>query len=363
MDLEAAQDLGIRVTNVPLNVLATPHSEPPHPTRKEASLIDRNNRIINYLRISLTDRCNLRCVYCMPEEGVRHIPHEDILTYEEILRLTRIAVRSGVRKVRLTGGEPLVRKEIVSFVARLGQVEGLEQITLTTNGVLLADYAEDLYRHGVHRVNVSLDSLKPERFARITRRDAFHRVWQGLQEAERLGFDPVKINLVAMRGVNDDEILDFARLSLEKPYHVRFIEFMPVGEGNGWTNDRFISIDEIRERIGRLGPLRGLQWRDMDGPAERFTLEGARGEIGFIGALSHHFCSRCNRLRLTSAGTLRGCLFSDDEIDVRGPLRSGAPDEVLEGLIREAIETKPAGHGSMLQSPRKCSRGMSTIGG
>ncbi len=326
-------------------------------------MIDRNNRTINYLRISLTDRCNLRCVYCMPEQGVQILPHSEILTYEEILRLTRLAVRSGIRKVRLTGGEPLVRKGLVDFVACLGEVKELEQITLTTNGVRLAELGGRLREHGVNRVNVSLDSLKPERFARITRRDVFHRVWEGLQAAERLGFDPIKINVVAMRGVNDDEILDFARLSLEKPYHVRFIEFMPVGKENGWTNERFISIDEIRDRIGRLGSLRRLQWSEMDGPAERFALEGAQGEIGFIGALSHHFCSRCNRLRLTSAGTLRGCLFSDDEIDVKTPLRSGEPDEVLEGLIQRAIETKPAGHGSMLQSPRKCSRPMSSIGG
>ena len=330
---------------------------------RDNCFIDRNNRVINYLRISLTDRCNLRCAYCMPEEGIRCLPHAEILTYEEILRLARLAVGGGIRKVRLTGGEPLVRKGVVEFVCRLGELEGLEVIGLTTNGVLLADYAEDLRACGVSRINVSLDTLRPDRYARITRRDAFHRVWEGLRAAERAGFKPIKINVVAMRGVNDDEILDFARLSLEKPYHVRFIEFMPVGAENGWTKDRFISTDEIRERIGRLGSLRPLQHRPMDGPAERFVLDGGRGEIGFIGALSHHFCSQCNRLRLTSAGTLRGCLFSDEEIDVKTPLRSGASDEVLSGLIQRAIETKPAGHGSLLQSPRKCSRPMSTIGG
>ena len=330
---------------------------------RDNCFIDRNNRVINYLRISLTDRCNLRCAYCMPEEGIRCLPHAEILTYEEILRLARLAVGGGIRKVRLTGGEPLVRKGVVEFVCRLGELEGLEVIGLTTNGVLLADYAEDLRACGVSRINVSLDTLRPDRYARITRRDAFHRVLEGLRAAERAGFKPIKINVVAMRGVNDDEILDFARLSLEKPYHVRFIEFMPVGAENGWTKDRFISTDEIRERIGRLGSLRPLQHRPMDGPAERFVLEGGRGEIGFIGALSHRFCSQCNRLRLTSAGTLRGCLFSDEEIDVKTPLRSGASDEVLSGLIQRAIETKPAGHGSLLQSPRKCSRPMSTIGG
>ena len=299
----------------------------------------------------------------MPEEGIDPIPHSEVLSYEELLRVTHLAVRGGIRKVRLTGGEPLVRKGVIDFVRRLGRIDGLEQITLTTNGVLLGQHASDLWASGVRHVNVSLDSLRPERYKEITRRDAFHRVWEGLQEAERLGFRPIKINVVAMRGVNDDEIEDFARLSLEKPYHVRFIEFMPVGKDNGWTGERFISTAEIRERITALGPLRCLDSRPLDGPAERFVLQGSRGEIGFIGALSHHFCSRCNRLRLTSEGALRGCLFSDDETDIKTPLRNGATDECIMGLIRHAIATKPEGHGSLLQSPRKCSRPMSRIGG
>jgi cyclic pyranopterin phosphate synthase len=325
--------------------------------------IDQNHRVINYLRISLTDRCNLRCIYCMPEEGIDPIPHSEVLSYEELLRVAQLAVRGGIRKVRLTGGEPLVRKGVIDFVRQLGQLDGLEHITLTTNGVLLARYAADLRDAGVSHVNVSLDSLKPERYKEITRRDAFHQVWEGLQEAERLGFRPIKINVVAIRGVNDDEILDFARLSLEKPYHVRFIEFMPVGKDNGWAGDRFISTEEIRERITALGPLRSLDSQPLDGPAERFVLQGSKGEIGFIGALSHHFCSRCNRLRLTAEGALRGCLFSDDETDIKTSLRNGATDECIMGLIRHAIATKPQGHGSLLQSPRRCSRPMSRIGG
>ncbi len=330
----------------------------------EKRFIDSNNRIINYLRISLTDRCNLRCIYCMPEEGLPRLLHSEILTYEEILRIARLAVRGGIRKIRLTGGEPLVRKGIIDFVRRLGTVDGLDQITLTTNGVLLPEMAEDLLASGVRRINISLDSLKPGRYARITRRDMFHRVWEGLRLAERIGFDPIKVNVVAMRGVNDDEIADFARLSLHKPYHIRFIEFMPVGARNGWSNGRFIPTDEIRARIeAEVASLQPLERGRMDGPAERFALNGGIGEIGFIGALSHHFCSKCNRLRLTSAGTLRGCLFSDEEIDIKTSLRSGEPDERIEALLRRAIETKPTGHGSLLQSPRKCSRPMSTIGG
>jgi len=329
----------------------------------QGPFIDRNNRVINYLRISVTDRCNLRCIYCMPGGGVSTMPHDEILTYEELLRIAGLAVRGGIRKVRLTGGEPLVRKDITTFVRKLGTLEGLEQITLTTNGVLLADMAADLRACGIRRVNVSLDSLRPDRYAEITRRDAFQQVMKGLRAAEEAGFDPIKINVVAMRGVNDDEILDFARLSLRKPYHVRFIEFMPVGKENGWKRQAFISTGEIRERIEHAGSLRPLPHGLLDGPAERYILEGAEGEIGFIGALSHHFCSQCNRLRLTADGALRGCLFSDTEIDVKTPLRQGASDEHISALIQRAIDTKPEGHGSILQSPRKCTRNMSSIGG
>lgn len=332
---------------------------------KERSLIDQENRKINYLRISVTDRCNLRCMYCMPCDENPFIPHSEILSYEEILRLTTLAVRVGIRKVRLTGGEPLIRRDILDFIRDLGKLDGLEQITLTTNGILLPETAGKLMASGVRRINVSLDSLRPERYAQITRKDMLHRVLEGINVAERMGFDPIKLNVVMLRGVNDDEITDFARLSLNKPYQIRFIEFMPVGEGNGWSQGKFISIDEIRSKIAALGPLEPLErGESMDGPAERFKLKGAKGEIGFIGGMSNHFCSQCNRLRLTSSGTLRGCLFSDKEIDVKNPLRTGEPDEHIEGLILRAIETKPSGGlGSLLQSPRKCSRPMSTIGG
>ncbi|MFP3928203.1 MAG: GTP 3',8-cyclase MoaA [Desulfobacteraceae bacterium] len=332
--------------------------------REEAGRwVDGRKRVINYLRVSLTDRCNLRCIYCMPPEGIKPLPHKEILTYEEILHVVRVAVEGGIRKVRLTGGEPLVRKDVMSFIRRLAQVPGLEQVTLTTNGVLLAEYASELRDCGVSGVNVSLDSLRPERFAMITRRDAFHQVWEGLLEAERVGFRSVKLNVVAMRGINDDEILDFAGLSLERPFHVRFIEFMPVGVDNGWSDDRFISAGEIRERIQAVGSLSPLVHRPLDGPAERFMLEGGRGEIGFIAALSHHFCTLCNRLRLTPEGHLRGCLFSDYEIDLKGPLRSGASDDVLMERIQHAVETKPGWHGRLVNTPRKCTRPMSSIGG
>ena len=198
---------------------------------------DKNHRTISYLRLSVTDRCNLRCIYCMPEEGVQFMPHSEILTYEEMLRLVSLSIQRGIRKVRVTGGEPLVRKGFTGFLERLCKIQGLDDVALTTNGVLLKRYAADIRRCGICRINVSLDSLRPERFFRITGRDSFKQVWEGIEEAERVGFDPIKINVVAIKGVNDDEILDFADLAMKKPYHIRFIELMPVG-GNGWNPEK-----------------------------------------------------------------------------------------------------------------------------
>lgn len=318
---------------------------------------------INYLRLSITDRCNLRCLYCMPDEGVNFVSHDEILSYEEMLHLVKVSVGSGIRKVRLTGGEPLVRKNFVSFLERLSSLEDLKEISITTNGVLLKEYAAAIRQCGICRINVSLDTLNPERFFRITRRDLFHRVWEGIEEAERLSFNPIKINVVAMKGINDDEILDFARLTMEKPFHVRFIEFMPIGKNNNWSRDRFITSREVFNRIEILGSLDPIEPGAMDGPAERFKIRGARGEIGFISALTSHFCDTCNRLRLTAEGRLRGCLFSDKEIDVKTPLREGKGDEYLAALLNQAIREKPAGPGRPTSRPRKCIRQMSTIGG
>jgi cyclic pyranopterin phosphate synthase len=299
----------------------------------------------------------------MPDEGINFVPHEDVLSYEEMLRLVEVSVHAGIRKVRLTGGEPLVRKGFVDFLDKLSSNEVLDEITLTTNGVLLPDFAADIKECGICRINISLDTLKPERFLQITRRDYFEKVIQGIQEAERLGFDPIKINVVAIRGFNDDEILDFARMTLDKPYHIRFIEYMPVGDRNSWSNDKFISTGEIRDKILEVGGLQPIPSSSIDGPAERYRLEGGKGEIGFIGALSNHFCDRCNRLRLTSEGHLRGCLFSDKEIDVKAPLREGKSDNHLIRLINRAIETKPKSHEGMSPERRKCVRHMSSIGG
>lgn len=327
-------------------------------------LVDSNNRVINYLRISITDRCNLRCIYCMPVEGMDFLSHKEVLSYEEILRVVRLSVNKGIRKVRLTGGEPLVRKGFLGFLKKLSGTEGLEEITLTTNGVLLKEMAAEIWDCGVHRINVSLDSLKPQRFFKITGHDMFEQVWEGIQEAERLGFSPIKINVVAIRGVNDDEILDFAHLTLEKPYHVRFIEHMPLGKQNSWKAEKFLPILEIHSQIQTLGTLNPIaRMNSIDGPAQRFQLEGAKGEIGLIGALSNHFCDICNRLRLTADGHIRSCLFSDREIDLKPSLRGEGGDREILNLLDKAIREKPKSHNLKKQGPRTCARPMTSIGG
>jgi len=300
----------------------------------------------------------------MPKQGVQFMPPIEILSYEEMLHLAELCIQQGFRKVRLTGGEPLIRKGIIGFVERLCKNGGLDEVTLTTNGVLLKDFARALKDCGISRINVSMDTLKPDRFRRITRRDDYGRVWEGIEEAERVGFDPIKLNVVAMRGINDDEILDFAHLTREKPYHVRFIELMPVGRKNGfWTAERFLPSKEIFERIQMLERLTPIDRSPLDGPAERYTLGGARGEVGFIGALSHHFCERCNRLRLTADGHLRGCLFSERETDLKTPLREGREERHILDLIRNTLQNKPANHGLAETRPRKCTRPMNRIGG
>lgn len=325
--------------------------------------IDKSNRIINYLRISVTDRCNLRCKYCMPEEGIPFQPHSEILTYEEFLRIVELAVKKGIRKIRVTGGEPFVRKGVVGFIKKLYEIDQIEEVSITTNGVLLSKYAEGIRRNGIGRINISLDSLRPERFHEITGRDYYNQVWEGIEKANQLGFSPIKINVVAMRGINDDEILDFARLTIARPFHIRFIEFMPIGEQNGWSSDKFLSVEEIQNKINSLGQLIPVAGGPMDGPASRFRLVDGKGEVGFIGAISHQFCDRCNRLRLTANGSLRSCLFSDEEVDIKTPIREGKDDAHILDLMQKAILTKPKGHCLLKPEPRKCVRPMSSIGG
>jgi cyclic pyranopterin phosphate synthase len=299
----------------------------------------------------------------MPEEGIPLISHGAILTYEEILRIVRVFAAEGISKVRLTGGEPLVRKGIVDFISRLSQIEEIKDLSLTTNGILLKEYARDLKRAGLKRINVSLDSLTKERFFQITRRDEYERVWNGIEEALRVGFSPIKINMVAIKGLNDDEIESFARLTLHLPLTVRFIEYMPSGNGEEWKESDILTIPRIKDRLERVGPLTPVPPDQWDGPSKRFKIEGAIGEIGLIGAVSSHFCSDCNRLRLTPDGKIRTCLFSDDEIDVREILRNGGTDQDLKERLLVALRTKPERHHINSHQFKKCQRNMSAIGG
>jgi cyclic pyranopterin phosphate synthase len=326
-------------------------------------LLDPYKRKINYLRISVTNRCNLRCRYCMPEEGIPLIPHEEILTYEEMLRIVRVFATQGISKVRLTGGEPLVRKGIVEFISRLSQIEEIKDLSLTTNGILLKDFAHDLKQAGLKRINISLDSLKKERFCQITRRDDFERVWEGIEEGLKVGLAPIKINMVAIKGLNDNEIEPFAQLTSHLPLIVRYIEYMPSGNGEEWKETDILTIAQIQTRLEKMGNLISIPSDRWDGPAKRFRFEGARGEIGLIGAVSSHFCGDCNRLRLTPDGKIRTCLFSDDEVDVKEIIRKGGSDEDLKARLLVALGAKPERHHINTHLFKKCQRNMSAIGG
>jgi len=337
------------------------------PTKQTTDLVDSFSRTISYLRLSLTDRCNLHCKYCMPDDdtrGLQVLQHEDLLTYEELLRIVNIVVNMGMNKLRLTGGEPLVRKGVMDFVASLAKIKGLEEIRLTTNGVLLSEKAVGLHEAGIRKLNISLDTMRPERFKSITGVDMFHKVWEGIKTAEKIGFD-VKLNMVAMKGVNDDEFVDFARLAVDRGFQVRFIEFMPVGSDSTWKEASYISSADLEEMIGKIGVLEPLAGSRMDGPARVYTLDmpdGRQGRVGFISPISHHFCDTCNRLRLTSAGRLRACLLHDKEADLKSLLRDGATDEELRTLIRQTILDKPKGH-TLAEDKVNCSGQMSRIGG
>ena len=326
-------------------------------------LLDPYRRKINYLRISVTDRCNLRCCYCMPEEGIPLIPHEEILTYEEILRIVRVFAAEGISKVRLTGGEPLVRKGIVDFISRLSHIEEIKDLSLTTNGIFLREFAQDLKQAGLKRINISLDSLRKERFCQITRKDDFERVWNGIEEALRVGLSPIKINMVAIKGLNDDEIESFAQLTLHLPLTVRYIEYMPSGNGEDWKQSDVLTIPQIKSRLENVGKLIPIPSDRWDGPAKRFRIEGAIGEVGLIGPVSSHFCDDCNRLRLTPDGKIRTCLFSDEEMDVKEILRMGGSDRDLKERLLVALKTKPERHHINTHQFKKCQRNMSAIGG
>ena len=333
-------------------------------------MIDAHGRTIDYMRLSLTDRCNLRCVYCMPEEGVKRLEHNDILRFHEIMTIVRAAASLGIHRIRLTGGEPLVRKDIQDLVAEIASVEGIDDVSLTTNGVLLPKMAKDLKRAGLKRVNISLDTLNPQCFAEVTRIGKLQDTLDGIEAALEAGFDPVKVNAVTVRRLNQD-FLAFARMSMDRPLHMRFIEYMPVGGGEenpgcGWDEGDVISSDEVRDIINRQAIEMGLSplvpaedSRPVGGgPARYYRFEGAQGTVGFISPRSRHFCHECNRLRCTSDGKIMPCLFSDKKFDIK---QAAAADDIeaVRDILMQAVGAKPDDHHDRVGTER----GMSQIGG
>lgn len=333
----------------------------------QKQLIDKYGRVHDYLRISVTDRCNLRCVYCMPEEGMEFEPEERLLTFDEITEVVRVLAGYGVRKLRLTGGEPLVRKNIEELVARLGAIPGIEDIALTTNGIFFAAKAEKLRAAGLTRINISLDSLKEDRFRLITRGGDIRRVLDSIDAAYRVGLDPIKLNVVLMKGLNDDEIDDFLKLTFDRRIQVRFIEYMPIGHSDEGWKSKYIPLSAVMERCERNG------WNAVptgtvygNGPSQNFRLEGALGGFGLIHPVSDHFCETCNRLRLTADGSIKPCLYWSDEFNVR---RHIGDDAALADLFFRALDIKPLNHemaqalSGQSQSHVPTDRRMSQIGG
>ena len=325
------------------------------------ALVDGFGRVATDLRISVTDRCNLRCTYCMPAEGLPWIARDDVLTFDEIDRLAAIFVDLGVRTIRLTGGEPLARRDIAQLVAMLS-ARGIDDLSMTTNGTKLADHADDLARAGLQRVNVSVDSLLRHRFAEMTRRDALDRVLDGLRAAERAGLRPIKLNCVVIRGTNDDEIVDFAQLARTSGYDVRFIEFMPLDADETWRADRVVPSKDVIATIDRAFPITARTRRHE--PASVFTFaDGAPGTVGVISSVTEPFCASCDRLRLTADGQFRTCLFALDETDLRTMLRRGARNDEIAAAITSAVSNKWAGHSIGADEFRRPARTMSAIGG
>ena len=303
---------------------------------------DGFGRRIEYLRISVTDKCNLRCTYCMPLEGLPWMPRETLLTYEEITEVVGTMAGMGLRKVRITGGEPLVRRDLPELVRMIASVPGIEDLALSTNGVLLDRFADDLRAAGLQRINISLDSLDPERVDRIARRpDSFRKIMSGFDAAERVGFAPLKVNVVLMRGVNDDEVAEFAAITRERPWHVRFIELMPTGANLELSADRYFSCQQALRRLRAVDRLEPVEGPKGNGPATYYRFPGAPGTVGVITPMSHNYCDRCNRMRLTADGHLRPCLFGDLQTDLRTPLRAG---ESLRPHIEETLRVKPERH-------------------
>ncbi len=329
------------------------------------NFIDPFGRAVTYLRISLTDRCNLRCIYCMPKEGLQWQPRADQLSAEEIACVVETAAQGGVKRVRLTGGEPLVHPHVIEIVRRIASINGIEEVSLTTNAMLLERLAQPLADAGLKRVNISLDSLNADKFRRITRGGEIDRVWRGIAAAERAHLVPLKLNTVIVRGLNADELPALARLTMENAWHVRFIEVMPIGNAQDWgegfpaPSERYVSVQEMRAELSTFD-LQPVTSPTGNGPARTYRIPGALGTVGFISPLGEHFCQNCNRLRLTSDGKLRSCLVIPKEISLRDAVRNGKP---LEEFFQLAITNKPEHHDMLVATPAGTQRGMSQIGG
>jgi len=322
---------------------------------------DQFARNIDYLRLSVTDRCNLRCLYCMPEEGVSLKKHEEILTLEELYLISQAAVSMGIKKIRLTGGEPLVRKGIIDLVAMIKGISGLEELSLTTNGTLLKSLGPALKKAGLDRINISLDTLDAERYKLITRGGDVKQVIDGIETALELGLEPVKINCVLVDGFNNEEIHKFVLLAEGKPLHVRFIELMPIGEGQK-KQDGYLPLEPIKKELIKIYGLLPSSRVKVNGPADQYVLPGGKGTIGFIGAVTNHFCHKCNRLRVTADGKIKPCLDSDFEVDLMNVLRGKGPQKTIKEVFLEAINAKPSGHNMNLREYGQ-NRLMSQIGG
>jgi GTP 3',8-cyclase len=334
------------------------------PAHSAGPLVDRFGRVHNNLRISVTDRCNIRCFYCMPAENVRFKPRRELLTFEEIERFVRVAAQMGIEKIRLTGGEPLVRHGLPLLVEKLAQVPGIREIALTTNGILLAEQARALKDAGLNRLNISLDSLKRETFFRISRREGLEDVLAGIFAAQRIGFAKIRLNAVAIRGLTETEIVPLGQFAREHGLEMRFIEFMPLDADGKWDADQVLGGQQIRETLeAGIGPLVPLDVEDPSQPATDYAFADGVGRIGFINPVTQPFCARCNRLRLTAEGQIRNCLFSTDEWDARASLRRGDSDEQLAALVRASIGAKRAGHGINSDQFVKPQRAMYQIGG
>lgn len=329
-------------------------------------LIDAQGRKHDYLRISVTDRCNLRCRYCMGEEGVEQLTHNDILSYEDIVKVVTAGAELGLAKIRITGGEPLVRNGIISLVEKIAAIDGITDLSMTTNGILLPRYAQDLKNAGLNRVNISLDSLNPERYHLITRCGELKQVLKGIETALELNLHPVKLNVVLMKGLNDDEVIDFLQLIINKPLHVRFIEYMPIGDQDNSRRDLYLPLNFIENTAEKAGlPLKPAPLPGGAGPAEAYTIPGSMGTIGLIHPISKHFCNSCNRLRLTADGKLKACLYWQDELPVKPVIND---HEALKRLIRTTLAGKPVEHQMAAQGfcgavKPEAMRSMSKIGG